>query len=162
MSNDHWQRVAQQAGKLQRRTAKVAVPALAWMFPEGEEPAWVVRNLSSNEFWFCNEAADRDKRLIEIVRAVSAGQEAEADLAEALNLYGKDGVHPEIRKRLALVELGTVTPEIPEGQKHDVVVMLAEHHTNEFFAISSKVLELTTGGSETGKPKGSTQKKASG
>lgn len=161
MAADHWARVAQQAGNLQRRETEIPVPALAWMFPDGEEAVWVVRGLSSAEFWQCNQVGERDRKLTELVRAMAASENQGEALKQALNL-NVDDVPDEVRKRMAQIERATVRPAIPAEQIHDVVLAIAEHHTEEFFAISSKIMELTVGGSVVGKPKGSSRTKASG
>lgn len=159
-SAEHWARIAQQAGNAARREAEIAVPALAWMFPDGEDAVWVVRNLSSSEFWQANNAADRDNKLKSLVAAMASGENQADAIRDALAL-NRDDVPDEVRKRIAMIEMGTIKPEIPKDQMHDIAVVLAEHHTEEFFAISNKVMAVTMAGSEVGKPKRSTRKKVS-
>ena len=158
---DHWAKVAQSAEKLQRREAAIPVPALAWMFPEGEEAVWVVRNLGSSEHWQAAQSGERDKKLVELVRAMAAGDQQAEALRATLGI-GSDDVPDEVRKRIAQIEMATVKPDIPADFRHDLVVRISENHPEEFFKISNKVMELTMGGSVMGKPKGSTKTRASG
>jgi hypothetical protein len=157
---DHWAKISQQAGKLQRREADIKVPGLSWIFPDGEPAVWVVRSLGASDFWAANEAGDRDKKLRDLVMAFAKGEGQGEKVREALGVSSAD-VPDEVRKRIALIERATVRPEIPEEHLHDIVLAIAEHHAEEFFAISNKVKELTVGGSVAGKPKGSTRTKAS-
>jgi hypothetical protein len=157
---NHWAKIAQQSAKLQRREAEVKVPALAWIFPDGEPAVWVVRSLGASDFWAANEAGDRDRKLKDLVLAFASGDKQGETVKSALGI-APDDVPDEVRKRIALIEKGTVKPEIPAEHLHDVVLAICEHHTEEFFAISQKVKELTIGGSVVGKPKGSTRTKGS-
>lgn len=160
-AGDHWAKVAQVAEKLQRREAEIPVPALAWMFPDGEKAIWVVRGLGAAEHWQAAQAGDRDKKLVELVRAMAAGDQ-QADALRATLGIGSDEVPDEVRKRIAQIEIATVSPDIPADFRHDLIVRISENHAEEFFAISGKIMELTVGGSTVGKPKGSSRTKGSG
>lgn len=136
------------------------VPALQWMFPDGEPAVWVVRSLSASEFWQANNAGERDKKLRELVAAMASGEGQADALGQAMGI--KQDVPDEVRKRIAMVAAATVKPELPEDQRHTIAVIISEHHTEELFAISNKVMSLTMAGSEVGKPRRSTRTKASG
>jgi len=154
---EHWARNAQKAGNLKRPETEIPVPGLAWMFPEGEKPVWVVRGLSASEFWLANAASDRDEKKKQLIMAISSGRN-QADAIKSVLSLGDDEMPDEVRRRIAMIELGTVSPDIPKDVLRDNILVIEQNYPEEFFLISKTVLELVGKGAEMGKPKSSTKK----
>lgn len=142
------------------REQEVPVPELAgWgLFDEGEPLVWRVRSLTALEFYRCAEAQNEAvKRLHEALSQALA----QADGAvEALRSAA--GQTPgEFSKKLELVTLASVSPEIGEVHR-DVVVRLAEVLPVVFFRLVNAVEQLFVQGGELGKatPSGKTAESA--
>lgn len=138
--------------KFEPRRARVAVPALADFFDDGETPEWEVRGLSAVELHKAIEASKRQASIDAIVKAiVSTGDQASA-VRKALGLT-KD-TPGEIAKRLELLVLGSVSPTI----ELPAAVKLAECFPIEFLSLTNEISELTGKGAELVKPPAASQK----
>lgn len=133
------------------RTRRVAVPALAAFFDEGEAAEFEVRSLSAVELHRAMEAGARQGSVEAIVKAIAAsGDQAEA-VRKALGL-SKD-TPGEIAKRLELLVAGTVTPALTLPQ----AVRLAERFPVEFLQLTNEITTLTGQGAELVKPAAASQ-----
>jgi hypothetical protein len=126
------------------RQDKVPVPDLKEFFDEGTEPVWVVRGLSGHELGKVNEAHDRNKNIEAIMSALLSNQSAEKSKA-IKELLGMDDKTPgDIVRRLSMIRLGSVDPEIDE----ELAVRLCTFFPVEFMLISQKISELTGQGAQ--------------
>jgi len=136
---------------LVHREETIEVPELKDFFGE-EEPLWVVRGLTGAELGRANLAAESG---IENARALVEAFSGDGDKAEAIRkLAGisESGVPPDISRRIELLTVGSIKPEL--GINHrDVAVKLAETFPTQFYHLTQTILSLTGRGAELGKPK---------
>jgi len=128
------------------RRARVAVPALAPFFDEGEEASWEVRGLNSTELHKALEASRRQSSVEAIVRAIAATGDQADTIRRALGLT-KD-TPGEVAKRLEMLVAGSVSPTITLPQ----AVKLAEAFPIEFLQLTNEISELTGKGYDVAKP----------
>lgn len=140
------------AAKLEHRTERVEVEALAPFFGDGEAPAWLVRGLSAVELHRCTEASRRQSTIESIVKAMATQADQVAAVRKALGLA--QDTPGEIAKRLEMLVLGSVEPkvELPDAVK------LAESFPIEFMVLTNKITELTGKGADLAKPAAASQK----
>lgn len=132
--------------KFEPRKARVAVPALALFFDEGEPAEWEVRGLNSTELHRALEASKRQSSVDAIVKAISAtGDQAQA-VRRALGLT-KD-TPGEVAKRLEMLVAGSTNPSVTLPQ----AVKLAETFPIEFLQLTNEISELTGQGFDVVKP----------
>ena len=86
------------------RKAKVAVPALAAFFDEGEAPEFEVRGLSASELHKAMEAGRRQGSVDAIVKAIAQNGDQAGAIRKALGLTAD--TPGEIAKRLEAVRQG--------------------------------------------------------
>lgn len=130
------------------REAEVEVADLAMFFDDGEAPVWRVRGLSGPELGRVNEAQARNRDRQAIAAGLLSGKESE--MTEAIRaLVGEGGVPDDIAKRLEMLVVGSVSPEIT----HTTAVRLAEAFPIEFYQLTTRITELTGQGAEPGKRK---------
>lgn len=132
------------------RTATIELPALAPFFDEGEQPAWVVRNLTAAEFARAQDAEKRNSSIDMLIGALAAAQSKSEAVAEARRALGLAGGNTpgEVAKRLELLVAGSVAPVVTM----DTAVLLAERFAIDFYLLTNKILELTGQGCDLGKP----------
>ena len=137
--------------KFEPRRARVAVPALADFFDDGETPEWEVRGLSAVELHKAIEASKRQGSIEAIVKAIAANQDQAGAIRSALGLT-KD-TPGEIAKRLEMLCMGSVSPtvELPTAVK------LAEAFPIEFLTLTNEITDLTGKGAELVKPPAASQ-----
>jgi hypothetical protein len=143
---------------LSHREATIEVPELADFFAEGEKPEWVVRSLTAAELGRAKESASRSDNVQALVEAAAGkGDKAEA-IRKVLGVSGNE-VPADVSYRIGMLVSGSVSPVIGEDNR-DVVVRLAENFPTVFYALTTKILNLTGQGAEVGKrkPSGKTQK----
>ncbi|MFW6344718.1 MAG: hypothetical protein ACOC0M_00080 [Halomonas sp.] len=149
------------------REAEVPVPDLAPFFegePETDDdgnpipPKWRVRGLTGAELGRCNEAQQRNRDRRAIAEGLLSGKDVKMTEAVRALVGEGDSVPDDVAKRLEMLVLGSVAPEIT----HSVAVRLAEAFPVEFYAITTKIVQLTGQGAEPGKPKRSSGKTTSG
>jgi hypothetical protein len=133
--------------KFEPRRSRVAVPALAAFFGDGEEAVFDVRGLSSNELHRALEAGKRQGSIESIVKALAASGDQAAALRKAIGLT--NDTPGEIAKRLEMLVMGCVAPtlELPAAVK------LAEAFPIEFLSLTNTISELTGQGFSLGEPK---------
>ena len=137
--------------KFEPRRARVAVPALADFFDDGETPEWEVRGLSAVELHKAIEASKRQGSIEAIVKAIAANQDQAGAIRSALGLT-KD-TPGEIAKRLEMLCMGSVSPtvELPVAGK------LAEAFPIEFLQLTNEISDLTGRGADLVKPQAASQ-----
>lgn len=147
------------AADFKLREAELPVPELAAFFPDGEQPVWVVRQLTATEMNRAQEAGKNEDKIRAVVTALSG----EGDKAEAIRDIlgvGDDETPAEISRRIEMLVLASVTPKItPETR--DVAVLMAEKFATQFYSLTTKIMSLTGQGAEVGKPKRSTRTQTS-
>ena len=133
--------------KFEPRRSRVAVPALAAFFEDGEEVVFDVRGLSSNELHRALEAGKRQGSIESIVKALAASGDQAQALRKAIGLT--NDTPGEIAKRLEMLVMGCVAPtlELPAAVK------LAEAFPIEFLSLTNTISELTGQGYSLGEPK---------
>lgn len=137
--------------KFEPRRARVAVPALADFFDDGETPEWEVRGLSAVELHKAIEASKRQGSIEAIVKAIAANQDQAGAIRSALGLT-KD-TPGEIAKRLEMLVMGSVAPTI----ELPTAVKLAEAFPIEFLTLTNEITDLTGKGAEMVKPQAASQ-----
>lgn len=137
--------------KFEPRRARVAVPALADFFDDGETPEWEVRGLSTVELHKAIEAGNRQSSIDAIVKAVVSTSDQASAVRKALGLT-KD-TPGEIAKRLEMLCMGSVAPtvELPAAVK------LAEAFPIEFMTLTNEITILTGKGADLVKPPAASQ-----
>jgi hypothetical protein len=121
------------------RTEAVPVPALAAFFGKKEDPLWTVRGLSHAELAQAEESITRGQDVEAVVTALTGKSK---DKAEAITgLLGVTGneVPRETKKRMELLVLGSVDPEVSLS----VAVKLSQAYPIEFGQLTNKILQLT-------------------
>lgn len=148
------------------REEDVAVPDLADFFKgkatKGEDgkdqpPVWRVRGLSGSELARVNEAQTRNRDRNAIAQGLLSGKDEKVTEAVRALVGGGDDVPDDIAKRLEMLVIASVKPEI----SHPVAVKLSETFPIEFYQLTSKITQLTGLGAEPGKPKRSSGRKTS-
>jgi len=120
---------------------------------------WKVRGLTAAELARSREASERSESLKALVSAMAgAGDKAEA-IKTSMGLSDEE-VPADISRRIEMLAAGSVEPKLG-SENRDVAVKLAETHATTFYELTNRILELTGGGSEPGKPRRSTKTKAS-
>ncbi len=139
--------------KLEPRTERVLVPALAPFFEEGAEPVFVVRGVGATELHTAMEASKRQNAVETVVTALATQKEQVQVIRRALGLAGD--TPGEIAKRLELLVAGSVEPKLSLPQ----AVKLAEGFPIEFMQLTNAITVLTGQGCEVGKPAAASRKK---
>jgi len=136
--------------KFTAREQEVDVPGLAAFFGEAP-PVWTVRGLTGTELAIVNSAAETAKDVQAVVDALSSGGEKE--VSEAIKkLLGFSGDVPvETTKRIELLTIGSVKPEITR----EVAVRLSEVYPIEMQILTGAIMKLTGQGKQPGKLPGS-------
>jgi len=122
-------------------------------------PVWRVRGLSGPELARVNESQQRNRDRNAIAAGLLSGKDAQVTEAVRELVGDGDSVPDDIAKRLEMLVVGSVKPEI----SHSIAVRLANAYPIEFYQLTTKITQLTGQGSEPGKPKRSsgTRKSAS-
>lgn len=135
----------------QDRTEQVQVPDLAEWFPEGENPAFVVRGLTGEELARCNEAPRKNKDINSVVEAI-AGQSQDEKIDAYREMLGiSTSVPNDLAKRLDQFIYGCVDPEMDR----ETAVKFAKTYPVEFYQLTTKIAELTGQGRQIAKKKSS-------
>ena len=128
------------------RTENVPVPELAMFFGPDDKQEFVVRNLSAYEYGRVIEAMQREniENVRRLVSMVSTGDTTA--IIEGLKNYLENTYNPEdgpipadVVKRIYLLDHGIVEPKLT----HQDVVKLATFHTEPFYRLSQKIMDLT-------------------
>jgi hypothetical protein len=134
------------------RERKVKVPCLAEWFPEGVEPAFIVRALSGEEIFRAADAEARDKKLVAAVQAISGSVHA-AQFADAFkDLIGADDVPEEMRRRIEHLLVGVVEPKLDR----QAVLRLIAFYPTTAATLHTAIMELIAQGPSLGKADDST------
>ena len=129
--------------RLVPRSKTVAVDELKEWFC-GDPAEWSVRGLTANEIARANEAELNNRRVSAIAEAIANGSRKEiVDEIMAATGRGK-GTQPDLARRLAILEMGSVEPECSE----EMAVKLGQTFPTQFFLLTNAILELTGLGSE--------------
>jgi hypothetical protein len=145
-----------QGQQYRHREATVQVPDLKQFFDDGE-PVFTVRNLTGQELAVVNEAVARNRSRAAIAAGLLSKEQTKQIEAIREVLGIGDSVPDDMAKRLEMMVLGCVEPQIDQP----TAVKLAQHHPIEFYAVTNKITELTGQGSEPGKPKPSSGSRTS-
>lgn len=134
------------------RTLAVKVADLKPFFGD-DKPVWTVRGLTGPELARVHEAVSRNRNRAAIAEGLLSESQQEQIKALREMIGCGDAVPDEIAKRLEMLVLGSVEPEIP----HDAAVKLCTNYPAEFYLLTNKITELTGQGHEPGKPKRSSK-----
>lgn len=126
------------------RTEDIPVPDLKEFFDEGEKPVWTVRNLTGHELGKANEAAQRNRSIAAILEGLISTNNKEKVEAIKTSLGLDDTTPDDIAKRIELLTLGSVNPEID----HETAVRLCTFFPIEVFQLTNKISELTGQGAQ--------------
>jgi len=125
------------------RTESVSVPALSDFFGEGEDPAFLVRGLNSNELGAADEAAKSIRTTIEKLAEAIADDASVHKIREAIG-QGRKATPAEVAKRLEMLVAGCVEPSL----KMATAARIAENFPIEFQLLTNTIARLTGLGSE--------------
>ncbi len=131
--------------------------ALAEFFPQGVDSVWKVQSLTSDQIARCNEAGERYKKVEAMVKAMATDNAAEITEGVQKLLGTSTDVSVEVVKRQEHLIYGSVVPVITK----QMAVRIADVAPLEFFAITTKILELTGLGQVAGKSKPSGKEQTS-
>jgi len=137
--------------KLEPRRSKVAVEALAAFFDDGQPAVWEVRGLNSVELHKALEAGKRQANVEQIVAAIAAKGDVAQAVRKALGLT--NDTPGEIAKRLEMLVMGSVSPEIDLPG----AVRLSESYPIEFLMLTNEISELTGKGFDVVKPEAASE-----
>jgi hypothetical protein len=126
------------------RIEKVPVPDLKEFFEEGAEPVWSVRNLSGHELGKVNEAAQRNKTIGAILDGIISTDAKEKVNAIKASLGLDDNTPDDIARRLDLLAIGSVDPEID----HEMAVKVCTYYPIEFYQLTNAITKLTGQGAQ--------------
>jgi hypothetical protein len=140
--------------KFADRTKGVDVPALSDFFDD-DKCVWVVRGLNSNELHKAMVASQTQKALEQILKAISENKDQAQNAGNVLGIHGD--TPGEIAKRLEMLTMGSVDPEITLP----IAVKLAEKFPIEFLTLTNTITELTGMGFEYAKQKAASPETAS-
>lgn len=124
------------------RTASVPVPNLKDWFDEGEEPVWVVRGQTASEVARANTAAEKNKNIDSIAKAIAQHSEQVKAIKAAVGVV--DDTPADTVKRLEQLVQCSVEPKITL----DAAVKLSEVRAIEFYMITNEIVMLTAQGSD--------------
>jgi hypothetical protein len=131
------------------RTCDVPVPDLKAFFAADEPPVFKVRGLTGNELARVHDAVDKHKNILGILESLVSTKSSDKVDAIRKALGVTDDVPNEIAKRLEMLIVATVSPQLDL----DVAVKLAENFPIEFYSLTGKITELTGQGAiPLGKP----------
>lgn len=119
------------------RISEVELPNLSDWFDD--EPIWKVRNLSAEEVAKAQDTATRNKNLSDVVEAIASDQKGEKIKALKELLGTADSVPVELAKRMEMLQMGSVEPEIDLT----VSIKLAKYYPMEFMHLTNEILRLT-------------------
>ena len=128
------------ATSYERRTKRVPVPALSYLFPEGAAAELVVQSLSGPEVFKAEERKDVNANVGELVQKLldQKGGERVSAALEALGISG-DEVPARLVKAIAFVEFGVQSVQLTQAD----AVRLAEYHIDTFLALFKAIDNLT-------------------
>ena len=134
---------------------RVPVPDLKSWFGEGDDPIWIVRGLTGEEFMRAQEAANRYDLVLSAARALASAGSLASDREEHLKrLIGFGSQVPaEMAKGLDALVFGSVDPVIDR----DGAVRLYAAFPIVAWHLVQKILALTGMGAEPGKSSISTE-----
>lgn len=139
--------------QFQPRTAELELNSLSAFFTD--KPLWTVRGATASEVALMMEAANKQKNLDGIIKAIASNHDKVKELREAIGI--QSDTPADIIKRLEQLVMCSVEPVIDLS----VAVKLAEAFPIEFYQLTNKITELTGLGMDVKKSKGSGSKKAS-
>lgn len=132
------------------RTVDLAVPDLKPWFDADEDPVWVVRGLTGEEWARANEATDRTARLRAALDSLIGAGVARRE-AMATVLGTSDDLPDDLVKRYELMIFGSVAPTADR----ELAIKLFREFPVVGYQITTKILELTGMGADPGKLPGS-------
>ena len=143
--------------KLAKREEDVKVPALAKWFDDGEAPVFKVRGLSAVELARAEEKRVARSNMTAVLKAIAKPGTLESEKVDELRaaIGLTDEVPGETAKRLAMLEIGCIAPELSTAD----CVKLGENFPIEFHILTNKITELSGLGAEEAeksKPSGET------
>ena len=133
------------------RIEKVPVPDLKEFFEEGAEPVWSVRNLSGHELGKVNEAAQRNKTIGAILDGIISTDAKDKVNAIKASLGLDDNTPDDIARRLDMLAIGSVDPEID----HEMAVKVCTYYPIEFYLLTNAITKLTGQGAQVKKKQSS-------
>jgi hypothetical protein len=133
----------------QPRTKKVPVPDLVEFFDEGTTPEFEVRGLTGPELARTHEAVAKHRDISKLINGLLSGQSGEKIEAIRAALCIDDDVPSEIAKRLEMITIASVNPQITL----ETAVKLCDTYPIEFYEITGAIINLTGKGQEPGKSK---------
>ncbi len=143
-----------QSGQFKPRIDSVDVPTLKDFFDEGEKPVWEVRGLTAPELSRATAAKAMHSVTDQVVQSLrDRGGTLIQELREKMGLG--DATPPEVAKRMEMLVMGSVSPEITLP----IAVKLAEYFPIEFTVLTNRITQLTGDGFEYQKPQAALPKK---
>lgn len=133
------------------REEDVPVPDLKDFFEEGEKPVWRVRNISGQEMGVVNETVQNNRKaLVSVIEKMFATMSVKDAEKVSGMVTDPDRVTDEMAKRLEMLVLGSVSPEV----NMDMAIKLCRVRCVEFFDITNTINRLTGLGHEAKKKPG--------
>lgn len=127
------------SAQFERRTARVAVPALSDFFEDGQEPVITVQNLTGPEVFQAEQRIAQNRNIEGIVKALAGEKPAEVidGVMESLGLTGS--VPDALAKAIAYVEFGVASVKLEQED----AVRLAEFYIESFLKLFNEINRLT-------------------
>lgn len=119
---------------------EVQVPALAYLFDEGEEPIIKVRGQTATEVALTEEIDIQQQDIVTILQAITTTKGQVAVIKDHLGM--NDDVPTSIKKRMRKIVECSVEPPLDMA----FTILLAERHPVEFGRISNAIAEATNKG----------------
>jgi len=132
------------------REESVPVKELREFFEDGEDPVWIVRNLTGIEVGRINETGEKYKRLDAASKAMDGN--AKEKIEAFKTLFGVSGaMSSETAKQTEVLIAGSVDPVCDV----ELASMVRDRFPVVFATLTRKIYQLTGQGAEPGKHKGS-------
>jgi len=132
------------------REESVPVKELREFFEDGEDPVWIVRNLTGIEVGRINETGEKYKRLDAASKAMDGN--AKEKIEAFKTLFGVSGaMSSETAKQTEVLIAGSVDPVCDV----ELASMIRDRFPVVFATLTRKIYQLTGQGAEPGKHKGS-------
>ncbi len=137
-------------------TRTVSVPSLKDWFGEGEKPVWIVKSMTGYELGRANEIAGKNDKTRAVLEAVLSANSRDVKKAVGEITGHGESVPMEMAKRIEYLQVGSVDPVCDL----DLSLRIYKEKPYVFLELTNAISELTSVGSQPGKPKpsGKTQK----
>lgn len=136
------------------REEDVPVPDMKDFFEEDAKPVWRVKGLGGQELGVANASAERNRNMEAVLEGIVSAVSAKKAEAIRKLIGARDDVPDDIAKRLEMLVLGSVAPEVDV----ELAIKICRVYPVEFYDITNNINRLTGMGFDTKKKPSSSGK----